>query len=496
MNGRRIAAALALIAGASLALAQERPAGPKPSRVALTVYNQNFAVVKEAREIDLKQGINPVVISDVAKLLDPTTVHFKSLTAPDAVAVREQNYQYDLITPATLLNKSVGKRITLRRTLPNGQKEEVKGTIVTPVEQVVAQTGESDGRPIQTYGGLVVRLDDGSLLLNPTGEIQLHEMPEGLIPIPQLAWTVDVARAGRHAAEVSYMTQGISWKADYVVVLANDDKSADLTGWVTLDNQSGATYANASLQLIAGDVRRIEQARKALPGIAGAERLAAAAPQFKEESFFEYHLYTLDGQTTVRDKEQKQMTLLSATGAPAVKKFVYDGRRGHWSVHNPEYRPGEGYDTSAQKKVNVVMELANKKPGLGVPLPKGRMRLYKADARGSLQFIGEDEIDHTPKDETLRLYVGDSFDVVGEHKRTNFRRIGEKEVEETFEISLRNHREEATPVSIIEHAWADWRITQKSHDFKKLDARTFEFAVTVPKDGAVTVTYTVRTRWL
>jgi hypothetical protein len=477
-------------------LPQDAAKSGKSTGIALTIYNQNFALVKDKRTVELANGRNTVIIADVAAQIDPTSVHFKSITAPNAVAVREQNYQYDLINPTTLLNKSVGKRITLRQALANGQIREITGTIVTPVTGTIANTGEGGGGTSTTYNGLVVRTDDGQLLLNPTGEIALHEMPPGLIPRPRLVWLVDTTQAGKHEAEISYMTQGVTWKADYVAVVSNDDKLVDITGWVTLDNKSGATYENASLQLIAGDVRRIQPPREVMMRAKAAEAVdGAAAPQFQEESFFEYHLYTLDGTTTVRNNEQKQMTLLSANKVPALKKFVYDGRRGFWGIRDPGYLPGEGYDTSNYKKVNIIVEIKNSRPNLGIPLPKGKIRLYKADSRGSLQFIGEDEIDHTPKEETVRLYVGDSFDIVGEHKRIDFKRISKTEVEETFEITLKNHRNEAAQVAVVEHLWADWRITAKSTGYLKKDAHTVEFPVSVPKDGEVKVTYTVRTKW-
>jgi hypothetical protein len=486
-------ASAALVSAACLA----QPEGKvgKATGVSLTIYNQNFGVVKEKRAVELVSGRTTIIIEDVAQQIDPTTVHFKSLTAPNAVVVREQNYQYDLINPLTLLNKSVGKRVTIRQNLGSGQQKEISGIIMAPLTATVAQTGEGGGGT--SYNGLVIKADDGRIVLNPVGEAQLHEMPSGLVPIPRLVWLVDSGQAGQHEAEISYMTQGMTWRADYVVVLSADDKLVDVTGWVTLDNKSGATYENANLQLIAGDVRRIKPPAM-MGGMAGRGAVmdAVAAPAFQEESLFEYHLYTLDGTTTVRNNEQKQMTLLTANKAPCVKKFVYDGRTGFWGIFNPEFRPGEQWDTSNYKKVNVIVEVKNAKPNLGIPLPKGRMRLYKADSRGSLQFVGEDEIDHTPKDETVRLKVGDAFDVVGEHKRTNFRRISEKEVEESFEITVKNHKSEEVAVSVIEHLWADWRITQKSSDFVKRDARTVEFPLKVPKDGSVTVTYTARTKWL
>jgi hypothetical protein len=485
------------VSGANPAKAQANSKSNKPTAVSLTIYNQNFALVKERRPVELTNGRSRVTIADVAQLIDPTSVHFKSLTAPDAVAVREQNYVYDLINPITLLNKSVGKRISFQQHLANGQIRSVEGTIVTPVTQIVAQTGDGGGSN-SLYNGMVIRQDDGRLLLNPSGEMLLHEMPAGLVPIPELVWLVDSTKAGMHDAEISYMTNGITWKADYVAVMSADDKMLDLTGWVTLDSKCGATYENASLQLIAGDVRRIQPPAQMPMGRGGGfgGGLKTAAPQFGEESFFEYHLYTLDGTTTVKNNEQKQMTLLNANKAPATKKFVYDGRRQFPYIGNPGYYPTENYDTSTYKKVNVMVEVKNSKPVLGIPLPKGKVRLYKADSRGALQFVGEDEIDHTPKDETLRLYVGDSFDAVGEHKRTNFKRISDREVEESFEVLVKNHRNEDTTVTVLEHFWSDWRITEKSHDFVKKDAHSGEFTIKVPKDGEVKVTYTVRTKWL
>lgn len=491
---RALAGAWVMLLASGASAQQEGKVG-KPTGVSLTIYNQNFGVVKDRRQVELLKGVTTLIVEDVAQQIDPTTVHFKSLTAPNGVTVREQNYQYDLINPLTMLNKSVGKRVTIRQNLGNGQQKEITGVILAPVTAQVAQTGDGGGGA--SYNGLVIKTDDGRIVLNPVGEAHLHEMPAGLVPIPRLVWLVDSAEAGKHDVEVSYMTQGLTWKADYVVVLSADDKLVDVTGWVTLDNQSGATYENANLQLIAGDVRRIQP--EGPPGYAGAAVMrmdAAPAPQFAEESLFEYHLYTLDGTTTVRDREQKQMTLLSANKAPCVKKFIYDGRTGFWGIMNPEFRPSEQWDTSGYTKVNVIVEVKNSRPNLGIPLPKGRMRLYKADSKGSLQFVGEDAIDHTPKDETVRLKVGDAFDIVGEHKRTNFRRISDKEVEETFEITVKNHKSEEVTVSVIEHLWADWRITQKSAEYVKRDARTIEFPVKVAKDGTATITYTARTKWL
>lgn len=477
------------------------PSEHTPPGIALTIYNQNFALVKDRRSLELTEGRNTIIVEDVATEIDTTSVHFKSLTAPRAVIVREQNYQYDLINPVTLLNKSVGKRITITQKIGEGELRQMPGTLVTPLNEEVAQLPIAYNASVH-YNGLVIRTDTGDLLLNPTGEITLHEMPEGLIPRPRLVWLADCAQAGQHEVEISYLTNGVMWKADYVAVVSADDNTLDLTGWVTLDNQSGATYENANLQLIAGDVRRIqppkiEYMRMAARPMSGGlrEMDMAEVPAFTEESLFEYHLYTLDGTTTVRQNEQKQMTLLSANDIPANKRFVYNGQPGQHGVYSPGFRPGEAQDTSKNKKVNVYVDVKNCQPNLGIPLPKGKIRLFKADSQGRLQFVGEDEIDHTPKDETLKLYVGDSFDVTGERKRTQFRRLGKTEVEETFEITLKNHRADAITVNVVEYVYAEWTVLAKNHEFKQVDAGTLEFPIPVAPDGLAVLTYTIRTRW-
>ncbi len=461
--------------------------------IALTVYNQDFALVRDTREMEFEAGRNTVTVEDVAGQLDRTSVHFKSLTAPESVVVREQNYRYDLIEPNTLLDKSIGKQITLRQHLGEGKIREVKGSLLA-----------SGGARHDIYGGsqpesgMVVCTEQGEIVLRPGGEITLHEMPEGLISRPQLVWLADCSQPGKHEVEISYMTEGVKWSADYVVVINAEDTAVDVTGWVTLDNRSGATYENANLQLVAGDVRRIPPPRQVTMSLESATFGAAAgsAPQFEEERLFEYHLYTLDGTTTVRNNEQKQMTLLAANEVPARKRFVYDGRRLASFVRYSNYLPGEHYDTSDYQKVNITMLVENRKPNLGIPLPKGRMRLFKADRQGRLQFVGEDAIDHTPQGETLRLYLGDAFDLVGEHRRSDFKRLGKKQVEERFEVLLRNRGNEPVDIRVLEHVWADWEIINRTHPYEKKDARTVEFPVSVAVGTEVKVSYTIRTRWL
>ncbi len=464
--------------------------------VALTVYNQNFGLVRDQREMEFTEGRNTVVVEDVAGQLDRTSVHFKSLTAPETVAVREQNYRYDLIQPNTLLEKSVGKQITLSQVFEDGQVRQIQGTLLASgvaVPNYSPQTVYSDP-------GMVIQTAAGEIVLRPAGEVTLHEMPPGLITRPQLVWLTDCTQPGSHEVEISYMTGGVTWSADYVAVMNATDTAIDLTGWVTLNNHSGAAYENATLQLVAGDVRRspdtVEVRLEEALFAGAAASFATAAPQFAEEKLFEYHLYSLDGTTTVRNNEQKQMTLLSANDVPARKRFVYDGRRSFWGIGSYRYLPGEHYDTSDYQKINITLLVENRLPGLGIPLPKGRMRLFKADMQGRLQFVGEDSIDHTPRDETLKLYVGDAFDLVGEHRRSDFKRLSKKQVEERFEITLRNRGESPVEIVIVEHLWADWEIINRTHPYVKADAQTVEFPVAIAPGVEVKVSYTVRTRWI
>lgn len=486
---------VSLLMGATMAMEAQNvvTSTAKDTRgVSLTIYNQNFAVVRENRQIPLKEGVNLVRYEDVAAQIDPTSISFKSLTAPNAVAVREQNYQYDLLNPTSILNKSVGKTIRFKQVHPDGKVEILEGTLLNPPTAVVGQTDAGGGGTV--YQGLVIRLKDGRLILNPTGQIELNELPEGLVSRPSLLWKLDVDRAGTHNTQVSYLANGITWKADYVAVVNKDESMVDITGWVTIDNRSGATYTDAQLQLLAGDVRRVQEA----PGMGGVPMdgmmmKRAAVPQFEEEAFFEYHLYTLQGTTTVRDNETKQMTLLSAADVKVTRKLVLDaGRR--WWIQGIR-APGMGGDTQ-NVKLNIVVEMRNSKENnMGMPLPKGKVRLYKADDRGNLQFLGEDLIDHTPKDELVRLYIGDAFDVVGERKRTDYKQISDRVIEETYEITVRNHKETDVDVWIVEHFWGEWQILNSSHQYNKLDAHTVEFPVKVERNGAVKVTYTVRTKW-
>jgi hypothetical protein len=454
------------------------------SATEVTVYNSNLGVVKETRPFALTNGISELKVEDVAAQIDPTSVHFKSLTAPDAVTVLEQDFRYDLASPDAILNRYLGKEIELRRVVGrDGEKtESVKGILLSNANGRVVQSG-------------------GKILINPPGDPVLGELPEGLLTKPTLVWKVNSSKAGEHQGEISYMTAGMSWSADYVLVADKDDAKCDLTAWTTIVNNSGATYKDANLKLVAGDVHRAPVAEdEGVLAMAAPAPAAAGAGGMTEKSFFEYHMYSLTRPTTLADNSSKQVEMASAAGVPIRKLFVYDGAENvQWNYFGDMGNWDAGYGLGSGKKVSVLLELDNKKSsGLGIPLPKGRVRVYKKDDEGSLQFAGEDAIDHTPKDEKVRVKMGESFDLVGERKRTDFSSdFKKRRFEETFEIRLRNHKDADAAVTVVEHLyrWNNWKIVDSSTKFEKKDAQTVEFAVPVPKDGEAVVTYTVKYSW-
>ena len=464
-----------------------------PESIELTVYNVNFGLVKEIRAVSLSAGRQEYLVEDVAAYIDPTSVGMKVMSG-SPIDILEQNYQYDLISTSTILLKSIGKRIRLREGLNDGREVITEGVLLAAPGQVVA----ADGGNRMSYTGLVLRTDDGRIILSPTGTIEVLELPEGLISKPTLMWDLYADNPGARQVELTYLTNNINWSADYVMILDNDDKKADLNGWVTMNNQSGTTYKDAVLKLIAGDVRRVQNQRGGGFGGGGpaADMMRKEALGFAEESFFEYHLYTLGRPATIRNNEQKQIALLNVAGAPVHKDMVLEGQRSVWLGSGRDYIPGEGYASDPKVKVNVVVEMTNSdKNGMGQPLPAGKVRVYKRDSKGQVQMIGEDRIDHTPREEKIRLYIGDAFDVVGERKRTAFRRISSVTVEEDFEIKVRNRKKVDETVRVVEHAWADWRIIRESMKSTKTDSNTFQYLVTLKPDEEKTITYTVRTSW-
>ena len=476
---RRVLSAFALLVFATPVFAQPAVLSEPESQdgVSLTVYNGGFAVVREVRPLGLARGLNMVRWEGVAAQIDPTSLAIQSLTAPGALSVREQNYQYQLIGTNSVLDAAVGQHVRLIRELG---------------DEVVIDEGVLLSQPSQ---GRIIRLDDGRVLVNPGGTIELMGLPNELRSRPSLLWHLYSERAGTHQTQVSYMSDGLSWKADYVAVVNDDEDRVDLTGWVTLNNQSGATYRDASLQLLAGDVRRVqEQQNLQLRGgrMESMAMMDTAAPAFQEEAFFEYHLYTLDGTTTLQQQETKQMELLSATDVGVRRRLVFDGSGQYFPFYRPRPQPGAGGATDAVSAA-IVLELKNTEANsMGMPLPKGKVRVYKADGRDRLQFLGEDLIDHTPRNEEIRLYIGDAFDVVGTRRQTEDKRISNRVREYSYEIEVRNRKETPVEVAVVERIYGDWTIISESHEHKKLDAYTVEFPVQLAPDETETVRYTVR----
>lgn len=515
------------------ALAQLRPlaspkddAPPADSKFSLTIYSTadpatfdpqqtaeardadpaykipGYGVVRETRKIALVAGDNQIKFTNVAAGIDPTTVSFKSLTAPDSTAVLEQNFEYDIVSPDKLLEKYLGKSVIINRkqesrpgerTLP--ETIEAKLLAFTP-EQLVLETNNRQ-LPVQ----MIPRNHDIT-------EIKLFELKTGLITKPTLVWKLNTDRAGDHDVLVSYRTDNITWRADYTLVVNKDDAAADLSSWVTLVNESGAAYPDARLKLIAGDVRRLRPEPQVFRGSMGGGGGAAATADtgFKEKSFFEYHLYTLGRPTSVANNSTKQIELFPAkANLPVAKTYVYSG-----------FDPQNVYDQQADdsrdvrgrynKNVDIYLQFKNtERNGLGIPLPAGRIRVYKRDdadpqqggeAGGTPEFIGEDKIDHTPKDEALLVRIGSAFDITGERTQTNFTQTGHT-VTESFEIKLRNHKKESVNILVKEklYRWRQWEITAASEKFDKHDSRTIHIPIQVKPDEEKTLTYTVKYTW-
>lgn len=419
----------------------------------VTVYNDNLALVKEKRTLDFKSGVNTVEYTDVAALIDPTSVIFED-TKNKNTAVLEQNYEYDLVSSQKLLGKFLDKEITVT---------EKEGNTYT-------------GILLSYDGGIVLKLSDGKVVT--LSEVSKVEFPNSadLLTKPTLVWQVYSPAAGTRDVLTSYLTGGMTWKANYIVKTSSDDKTADIQGWVTVDNGAGTTYEDAKLKLVAGEVHRVVVPQEMYKGEGAVETETAvsdeAASGFTEESLFEYHLYTLDRPATLKNNQVKQLSLLSVDSVPVEKELVFD--------------------SSKSSDIQVVLTLNNtKEKGLGMPLPAGVMRVYKADSDGQLQFLGEDSIEHTPKDEEIDVVVGNAFDIIGTRTQTNYDKVGTNTWKESYEIELKNHKSEAQKVKIVENIYGEWRITASSDPYEKKDSSTVEWEVTVPADGSKKVTYTV-----
>ena len=435
--------------------------------LAVTVYNSDLALVRDTRNVTLAQGTSDLRFMDIAATVNPATVHFRSLSEPARVGVLEQNYEYDLLEPAKLLHKYVGRDVTLVRT-KDGREEEVKAHLIS----------DNNGPVWQIDGEIVTGM--------AATHIRFPELPGNLFTRPTLIWTLDNEGAARHRVEATYLAGQLAWNADYVLTVARDDKSADLDGWVTVKNASGTSFRNATLQLVAGDLNRVREAMKTRLDAVEEVRLATAAPSMAQESFSDYHLYTLGRRTTINNAETKQVSMLDATGFAVQKRYVVDGQFFY-------YRNAQHPGAPLKDNVQVFYQFKNEeKSGLGMPMPTGTIRVYQADSRGGLQFVGEDHIDHTPKDETLNLKIGHAFDVICERKQTDFQRISNNTWEVEYEVTLRNHKTMPITVEVNEPIGGSWTMQRASHAWTKSDAWAAQFKLPVPQDGTTVLKYRVR----
>jgi hypothetical protein len=425
--------------------------------VAITVYNSDLALVKDVRTIDLERGVQEVRFPDVAQRIDPTSVHFRVLEG-GAASVWEQNYRFDLASTSKVLEKYLERDI-----------------------DIVTEDADLFSGTLVSYDGNTVMLDQGrgsgpivSLNADKVSYVRFPSLPAGLISKPSLVWKVGADREGARLVEVTYLTSSINWHAEYVGVVSADDDAVDLAAWVSIDNRSGASYTNAKLDLVAGDVNRAAVPPQAVM-MRGMKADAAGLemPEFAEEQLFEYHLYKLDTPSTVADREIKQLTFFPSTRVAVEKVLEFDYNRG--------------------TDVRVLLEFVNsKEAGLGLPLPAGTVRMYKEDSATDLQFIGEDRIDHTAKDEEVALLMGNAFDVAAERTTVARRKITDRVREEDYEVSLRNHKDEDVVVRVVEHPSGYWTILGESQAYEKKDASRVEFLVPVKADGETVLSYTIR----
>lgn len=482
---------------------------------AVTVYNQNFGVVRERLSLDLKPGLNTLEVTEITAHVEPDSVILRDPSGTHRIQVLEQNYRADPLSQALLLSLFEGREVDF---LVADEPEPVRGRIVrsayVPHRQAWQQYGQQYyytqqarmSNPL-TGGGQPIIEMNGKMRFGLPGTPLFPSLADDTILKPTMNWILETDAAGQVPVELSYVTGGMSWKADYNVLAVGEGNVLELIGWVTIDNQTGRTFADARIKLMAGDVSKIR------PG--GAGRLGglrsmsvfdfsgSMAPPVSEKTFDEYHLYSLNRATTLRDRETKQVEFVRAAGVQSRRLYVYDGadidwrRYQGWDPHS--LRTNRELGTRSNPDIWVMRELENtKKNHLGMPLPAGRVRFYRQDDDGQLEFIGENEIDHTPKDETLRVYTGNAFDIVGERRRTDFATDhSDNWVDEAFEIKLRNHKKDPVEIRIIEHLyrWFNWEIKEKSHDFEKTESQTVEFRVTVPPDGEEKVSYRVHYTW-
>ena len=491
-----------LFAGVSVLWADT--AGPQ-----LTIYNQAFALVKETRSLSLRRGVNEARVSDVTALLEADSVILRDPSRPDGLRVLEQNYEGDPLSQGYLLRQYEGRSLQFRRVNPaTGQSEIVAGKVIrsgyTPVGGGWRTPGGRGAIPSLRHPGVpspIVEVE-GKIQFTLPGQPLFDALAGDAILRPTLLWTLWTDRSGSRDVELSYLTGGMRWEATYNLIAPEQGDRFDLTGWVTLENASGAEFKDARVKLMAGDVSKIQPGLVRGMGLVSLDRMEAApAPSVTEKPFDEYHLYTLERPTTLRDREIKQVEFCRGTDVPGLRFYVYDGARlqGYGRRDVDVMRTNPSYGTQGNTRVSSMLEFQNTSDaGLGIPLPRGTMKIYRSDADGGREFIGEDVVDHTPADETVRLFLGHAFDLVGERRQTNFRVDRSRETaDESFEIRLRNHKNEEVEIRVVEHLyrWVNWRIRQSSDPYIAVDARTVEFRVSVPPGGERVVTYSAHYSW-
>ncbi len=478
---RRIVISILLIvavAAAGLTVARSgtrATAAPKGPEV--TVYNSNIALVKETRSIQLESGLNHVRIQDVPAKIDPTSLHFTSLTDPEHTVVLEQNFEYDLVNTLKVLNKYIDRevRITTR-----------DGSVYV-------------GTLLNAQGDVMLRSNEGIVILkqDQIQKFELAKLPEGLITRPTLDWLVRAAQEGEHDVELAYLTEGLQWHANYVILLSQEETAVDLTGWVTVDNRSGGTFEDAKLKLVAGEIARAGYPRPVVTREVAKEEVVPmpAAPPVEERKFFEYHLYEVQRPVTLLNNQTKQIEFITASAVPATKRYIL-------KLASIAYTGGVFADPEVASKTrgnpDVYIEFkTGKDTPLDKPLPAGVVRMYKEDVDGSPLLVGETQIGHTPVGEEVKLRVGKAFDIVGERTQTDYTKLGPRALEESYKIVIRNHKEEDVTVRVVEPMFraSEWEIVKASADYTQADAHTIYFDVPVKANGEATVTYTVRYRW-
>lgn len=462
---------------------------------AITVYNKNFGVVRDTVSLDLKAGVSDVSYSGVTSQLEPESVILRDPSGEVALSVVEQSYRGDPVDQQRLLQMFEGQTIRFLRKL-DGKDVIEEGKIIRAPS--IVTTKNQYGNQQQKTLEPIIEVD-GELQTRLPGTPLFPSLGDDSVLQPTLSWKLFADQEAKLDAQLSYLTNGMSWKADYNLVLPEKGDEVTLTGWVSIENNTGKTFEDAKIKLIAGDVNKVEPAvpvRRSKVYSMAMEADFAAAPQVEEKKFDEFHMYTLPLATTLRNSETKQVEFVRAENVKTKKLYIYEGFKGRF---HGGLNLNQNYGNNAQPDVAIYRELENEKEnGLGVPLPAGRMRFYRMDDDGQLEFTGENTIDHTPKNETIRVYLGNAFDLVGERKRTNFYKHTSRDVvRETFEIEIRNRGEEEVTVQIVEHMnrWSNWEVQKPSHEFEKRNAQTIEFPVTVGADDTVKVTYTVEYTW-